>query len=201
MSGTFACDNCGETFDKGCSDEEAEAEAQELFPGIDTGNSFEAGIVCDDCFNRIMGRVQAEAPELIGEGWRNGPQPIPDFPGFVERLVAENGYGRNPCSAHCPDRGSKHAHLRTPDGQDFITWADGRYSGYDLTQPARLIYPVYPAAKEAAFVPGIGMVSGLAAQMLRETARMFGRPADGSRCYQADAGFTVHVKPGCRCPR
>ena len=67
---TFTCDSCGETFDKTWSDEEAAAEAQELFPGIDASDPEEAGTVCDDCFNHIMGRVREEAPELIGEGWR-----------------------------------------------------------------------------------------------------------------------------------
>ncbi len=71
------------------------------------------------------------------------PQPIPDFPGFIASLTAK-GYTLNPCRDHCQDKGSEHAHLRTPDGDDMITWADGRWSGFDLTQPARLIYPAAP---------------------------------------------------------
>ena len=70
MTDTFTCDNCGDVFDKVWSDEEAAAEAEELFPGIDVGT--EAGIVCDDCYQHIMARAQAEAPELIGPGWRGG---------------------------------------------------------------------------------------------------------------------------------
>lgn len=70
VTDTYTCASCGETFEKGWSDEEAAAEAEELFPGIDPSDPDEAGVVCGPCFQHIMGRVQAEAPELIGEGWR-----------------------------------------------------------------------------------------------------------------------------------
>ena len=84
-AGTFTCEDCGETFGKEWSDEEAAAEAQGLFPGIDVTDPDEAGVVCDDCFNRIMARARAEAPELIGEGWRDGQVTgygamMPDWP-------------------------------------------------------------------------------------------------------------------------
>ena len=72
-------------------------------------------------------------------------EPIPDFPGFIALLVTK-GYALNPCRDHCPDRAEEHAHLKTPGGDDIIVWADGRWSGWDLTQPARLIYPSAPAA-------------------------------------------------------
>ena len=68
--------------------------------------------------------------------------PIPDFRGFIARLTGE-GYVLNPCRDHCPDRGEEHEHLKTPHKEDMIVWADGRWSSYDLTQPARLIYPCY----------------------------------------------------------
>jgi hypothetical protein len=74
MSGTFTCASCGDTFDKGWSDEEAAAEAQENFPGIDIGNPDEASVVCDDCYRHIMGRARVEAPELIGPGWREASE-------------------------------------------------------------------------------------------------------------------------------
>ncbi len=70
-------------------------------------------------------------------------QPIPDFPGFIASLLAKE-YTRNPCRDHCQDKGSEHEHLRATDGCDLIVWADGRWSGFDLTQPARLIYPAAP---------------------------------------------------------
>lgn len=69
------------------------------------------------------------------------PEPIADFPGFINHLL-DKGYSRNRCLPGCPDRdGAEHEHLRNPRGEDVIIWADGRVSGYDLTQPARLIYP------------------------------------------------------------
>jgi len=75
MSETFTCESCGRTFPKGWSDEEAAAEAEELFPGINPDDPAEAGTVCDDCFHRIMARARAGAPELIGPGWRGQPEP------------------------------------------------------------------------------------------------------------------------------
>lgn len=74
--------------------------------------------------------------------------PIPRFRAFIDDLVTNKGYRLNPCRDCCTDL-DEHAHLRTPGGNhydDFITWADGRYCGYDLTQPARLIYPAAPGA-------------------------------------------------------
>lgn len=70
-SETFTCDNCGVTREKGWTDEEAAAEAAGLFPGLDVTDPAEAGIVCEDCFQHIMGRARAEAPHLIGKGWRD----------------------------------------------------------------------------------------------------------------------------------
>ena len=175
VTDTFTCDNCGDVFDKVWSDAEAAAEAQELFPGIDVSDPAETGIVCDGCYQHIMSRVHAEAPELIGEGWREGtPGPIPDFPGFIASLTA-GGYALNPCLDHCQGKGAEHAHLRSPDGNDGIVWADGTVSEWDLTQPARLIYPA----------------AG------RKTYVRASLPGD---CYQMPSGAMVHVKPGCRCP-
>ena len=180
MDETFTCASCGETHDKGWSDEEAAAEAEELFPGIDVTDPDEAPVVCDDCYRHIMARARAEAPEAIGPGWREYeapaeliPEPIPDFPGFIASLLGK-GYTRNPCPDCCQDKGSEHAHLRHPDGGDGIIWADGHVSEWDLTQPARLIYP---SAGHRPYQPA-PLPSG---------------------CYRADAGFMVHVRPGCRC--
>lgn len=66
--------------------------------------------------------------------------PIPDFNRFIASLI-EKGCTRNPCRDHCQDKGTEHEHLKHTDGHDGIIWADGRVSEYDLTQPARLIYP------------------------------------------------------------
>ena len=70
MTETFTCESCGETMGKGWSDAEAAAEAEELFPGIDVADLEEAAVVCDGCYQMIMARVYAEAPEMTGEGWR-----------------------------------------------------------------------------------------------------------------------------------
>ena len=80
-SETFTCESCGDTLPKGWSDAEAAAEAEELFPGINVTDPAESGVVCDDCYQHIMARARAEAPELIGEGWRGeaaGDDPIRD---------------------------------------------------------------------------------------------------------------------------
>lgn len=75
---------------------------------------------------------------------------IPDFPGFVDHMLGQ-GYSRNLCRESCQDHATAdHAHLRTPDGEDMIAWADGRVSDYDLTLPARLIYPA-PAGRRLRF--------------------------------------------------
>ena len=70
------------------------------------------------------------------------PEPIADFPAFVAWML-DRGNTLNPCRDACQDKGVEHVHLRHPDGGDGIIWADGRVSEFDLTQPARLIYPAY----------------------------------------------------------
>ena len=71
--------------------------------------------------------------------------PIPDFPGFTEAL-RKHGWKLNPCRESCPYKADEHAHLKDPDRYDSIAWADGRECPYDLTQPARLIYPAAPGS-------------------------------------------------------
>ncbi len=46
----YICEMCGGKFVKGWTDEEANAEAQELFGEIP---EIEKAIVCDDCFNKL----------------------------------------------------------------------------------------------------------------------------------------------------
>ena len=48
---TFVCDNCGGTFPKEWSDEEAEKESQKIFGKIEPE---EQATVCDDCFKEIV---------------------------------------------------------------------------------------------------------------------------------------------------
>lgn len=65
--------------------------------------------------------------------------PIPDFPGFISFMLGK-GHTLNRCRDNCQDAG-EHVHLHSPDGSDGIIWAGGMVSEFDLTQPARLIYP------------------------------------------------------------
>lgn len=51
---SFTCACCRETFEKGRSDEMADAERDELF-----GNQ-DCELVCEDCFKLIMGRMEPE---------------------------------------------------------------------------------------------------------------------------------------------
>jgi hypothetical protein len=84
---------------------------------------------------------QPDGPMIV----MTDPQPIPDFPGFIASLTADQGYSLNLCRDCCPDKGgAEHAHLRTPDKDDMIVWADGNWIMYDLTLPARSIYCPVP---------------------------------------------------------
>lgn len=56
MSGTtYTCEECEETFEADWSDDEAQAEARELFPGV---HQEDMAVVCEDCRLRIMERVE-----------------------------------------------------------------------------------------------------------------------------------------------
>jgi hypothetical protein len=96
---TFTCANCGDTHEKIWSDEEAAAEAEELFPGMDVTDPAEAAVVCTSCYEHIMGRARAEAPELIGAGWRGRePEVLEDGSLLYEMTVPAGsflaGFGR-----------------------------------------------------------------------------------------------------------
>ena len=66
MTGTgesYECAVCHGTFTKTRSDEEALAEMRETWtpcPGDD-----DPGLVCDGCFDRVMGWAERDAPELL----------------------------------------------------------------------------------------------------------------------------------------
>jgi len=49
---TFTCAKCKETFESGWSDEEALQEKDQIFPDITIDK---CEVICDDCFNEIMG--------------------------------------------------------------------------------------------------------------------------------------------------
>lgn len=48
-SNQYQCENCGGIFEKVRSDEEAQAEAEQEFPG-----ETDLAIVCDECYKEIM---------------------------------------------------------------------------------------------------------------------------------------------------
>ena len=58
---TFTCKACGETFDKGRTEEEALAELGTLFPGVSVEDT---DIVCDDCW-RAMGFSKETTAETV----------------------------------------------------------------------------------------------------------------------------------------
>lgn len=57
----FRCEACGEVFPKAWTDEEAEAECEENFPGLPEG---ERAVVCDDCFKK-MTRLKPLATTMV----------------------------------------------------------------------------------------------------------------------------------------
>jgi hypothetical protein len=67
----YTCDNCGGSFTKTWSDEEAMAEAEALYPAEDLEEGL--GIVCDDCFQVIMVWARQEMPEHLTGTLSAGP--------------------------------------------------------------------------------------------------------------------------------
>lgn len=67
----FRCEQCGGTFEKGWSDEDAEAERGAEFPSVPHE---ECALVCGDCYNQMMAWFRspdgynAVAEELGGYG-------------------------------------------------------------------------------------------------------------------------------------
>jgi hypothetical protein len=53
---TYRCACCGQTFEKGWSDAEAQAEAAQAFGVTTTEN---CALVCDDCYQDLMERMDA----------------------------------------------------------------------------------------------------------------------------------------------
>jgi hypothetical protein len=49
----YRCEMCGESFQKGRSDEEANKEAEEIFGTPNASEDPNMAIVCDDCFNKV----------------------------------------------------------------------------------------------------------------------------------------------------
>jgi hypothetical protein len=53
----YVCEKCKRKFEKGWSDEECEAEAQQVFPGLPPE---ERSLVCDDCYIELMTWVKKQ---------------------------------------------------------------------------------------------------------------------------------------------
>ena len=58
----YECAVCHGTFAKTISDEEARAEARSLFPAEDLEDT---GVVCDDCFHKVMAWARQNMPEHL----------------------------------------------------------------------------------------------------------------------------------------
>ena len=147
-SDTFTCANCGETHEKGWSDEEATAEAQENFPGIDVSDPGEAGVVCDDCYQHIMARARAEAPEMIGPGWRREETPSDDPIGDALRADAEAARTEiRSAGLICPSCGVNMADLR--DGH-MLTLILSKYAECADGERVNLLDATFEAVQAAA---------------------------------------------------
>lgn len=55
MTKTYVCDECGETYEAGWSDEEAIAEMKKEFGDIPKEDR---AIVCDHCYNQLMKEIK-----------------------------------------------------------------------------------------------------------------------------------------------
>lgn len=86
MAEQYTCAACGETYDKGWSDEEAEGELAETFPGFDVE---ECSLVCDDCFQamkpRTLSPIERQYLEII--------QSTPEFKAFQQAFEEHILYG------------------------------------------------------------------------------------------------------------
>jgi hypothetical protein len=65
MADTFICEECGGEFEKGWSEEEAEAEAKRKFPAMDLSNAdtsdpMSPAVVCENCFQAIERRMDPD---------------------------------------------------------------------------------------------------------------------------------------------
>ena len=65
MSETFECDVCHGVFEKARTDEEAVADMHATWRQPMETDEDGLGVICDDCFRRLIARVRREAPELL----------------------------------------------------------------------------------------------------------------------------------------
>lgn len=62
---TYTCAVCGETYFNGWTEEEAEAEFNERFPGEDISKG---AIICDDCDKAVMAWLATQRTQGTGSG-------------------------------------------------------------------------------------------------------------------------------------
>ena len=108
---SYTCERCGETFTKGWSDEEAMAEARDLFPAEHIATPEDQATVCDGCFREIMAWAETSEPDLLREPAAVSENPIGDA------LRADAAAAREEIRAAgliCPSCGVNMADL--PDG-------------------------------------------------------------------------------------
>lgn len=63
MSETFTCEQCGGTFPKIRSDEEAMAEARSLWTPEAMADP--QAVICDDCFQEFIAWARVNVPEAL----------------------------------------------------------------------------------------------------------------------------------------
>ena len=73
---SYVCERCGATFTKGWSDEEAAAEARDLFPAAHLAVG--QATVCDGCYREIMAWAETSAPDLLRDPPAVSSDPIGD---------------------------------------------------------------------------------------------------------------------------
>ena len=104
MTDTYTCASCGETFEKGWSDEEALEESAEQWGDLPHDA---LAVVCDDCYQKMMGLPPEEetstrrpSREAAIEAIRKFFAPVDIFEGPGELELAEDGddsSARNKC--------------------------------------------------------------------------------------------------------
>lgn len=98
---SYTCERCGGTFTKTISDEEAMAEARDLFPADHIAAPEDQATVCDPCFREIMAWAETSAPDLLRDPPAVSDDPIGDAlradAEAARQEIRESGYGQLAC--------------------------------------------------------------------------------------------------------
>lgn len=182
MSGTgeeFTCANCGETYTKTWSDEEAMAEMQATWQPI-PGDP--VVVICDDCFNRITSRAAAEDPSVFTPQRRAelgiSLQEVADWPALLP-------------GTEVTDLGG------------FAMYADGSTRTFAPGEPFDLGITEDELAAEDAYRRSSDEFLRMywrRRRLGRQRYEPWQRTSlEGETCYRSEYGFTVHVAGTCRC--